>query len=150
MTPEGKKFFESLSELGKLAVYVGFTEQSGRYDKEGEGNATVAQIAAFNEFGTSTIPARPFMQDTVNQHPEEVKALFKDAMSQIKHGAEAQQILNQIGVTAVGMMQEQILDGQYAPNAPSTIRKKTKDGKVGDHPLIDTARMLQNIKYVIR
>ena len=146
LTREGEQFLKNLDDLNKLAVYVGFTEESGAYDD----GLTVAQVAAFNEFGTSTIPARPFMQDTVNQNYDLIVDTMKQAMAMVQNGTDAKTILNRIGVDAVGLMQAQIESGQYAPNAPSTIRQKTKNGKVGDHPLIDTGRMWQNIHYVIR
>lgn len=45
----------------------------------------------------------------------------------------------------MGLVQEKIESGSYEPNAPSTIRKKKSD-----KPLIDTGRMRQSVKYVIR
>ena len=60
-------------------------------------------------------------------------------------GGTAEQSLKQIGVFGVGLVQEKIESGSYEPNAPSTIRKKKSD-----KPLIDTGKMRQSVKYVIR
>ena len=56
--------------------------------------------------------------------------------------AERQRFDHFVGV---GLVQEKIESGSYEPNAPSTIRKKKSD-----KPLIDTGRMRQSVKYVIR
>ena len=141
MTREGEQFVKNMEDLRKLAVYVGFTEESGSYDD----GTTIAQIAAYNEFGTSTIPARPFMQDTVNQNQEAIVASIEQAMTMIKNWTPAKEILNRIGVSSVALMQKQIRDGQYEPNSPVTVAIKGSS-----HPLIDTGRMWQSIHYVIR
>ena len=93
LTPEGEKFFRQIDELQDKEVFVGF--QAGKVtDDRG---VDMAQIAMWNELGTSTAPSRPFLRKSVDE------------------------------------------------NAPSTIRKKKSD-----KPLIDTGKMRQSVKYVIR
>lgn len=72
--------------------------------------------------------------------PETVKYTAESILRQT-----AEQSLKQIGVFGVGLVQEKIESGSYEPNAPSTIRKKKSD-----KPLIDTGKMRQSVKYVIR
>ena len=125
LTPEGEKFFRQIDELQDKEVFVGF--QAGKVtDDRG---VDMAQIAMWNELGTSTAPSRPFLRKSVDENA----------------GGTAEQSLKQIGVFGVGLVQEKIESGSYEPNAPSTIRKKKSD-----KPLIDTGRMRQSVKYVIR
>ena len=60
-------------------------------------------------------------------------------------GAEAGEVLKLIGIYQKDLMQQEILDGGFLPNAPGTIRRKGSS-----KPLIDTGRMRQSVNYVIR
>jgi len=57
LTPEGKRYMEQLKRLTELQVHVGF--QSG--DDPYEDGTDLVSVAAYNEFGSSSTPARPFM-----------------------------------------------------------------------------------------
>ena len=133
LTPEGEKFFRQIDELQDKEVFVGF--QAGKVaDDRG---VDMAQIAMWNELGTSTAPSRPFLRKSVDENAQQLKS--------ITAGGTAEQSLKQIGVFGVGLVQEKIESGSYEPNAPSTIRRKKSD-----KPLIDTGKMRQSVKYVIR
>ena len=142
LTSEGRTFFDTLKELGKKKVYVGFLAKDGKAYEDG---LTVAQVAAWNEFGTSDMPSRPFMRQTLSENQDKIKQLFDDAGKAVVKGAKADEVYNKIGVVAKAMMQDQIVNGKYKPNAPSTIRKKGSD-----RPLIDTGQMRQSVNYEIR
>ena len=60
-------------------------------------------------------------------------------------GSSVEAALNRIGVVAKGIIQEEIRDGSFAPNAPSTIRQKGSA-----QPLIDTGQMRQSVNYAIK
>ena len=57
----------------------------------------------------------------------------------------AEQALADLGVTVKGIVQEEIVEGDFAPNATSTIKKKGSE-----RPLIDTGHMRQSVNYVIK
>ena len=58
LTPEGQRFFAEIEKLKEQQVFVGF--QAGQVaDDRG---VDMAQIAMFNELGTSTAPSRPFLR----------------------------------------------------------------------------------------
>ena len=139
-TPEWKNFKAALKQLENLEVGVGFLEE----DKNDEG-ISLAQIAAINEYGTSTIPARPFLRQSFEQNEDEIRDVCGQAIKMVASGVEVSKALDAIGVKAVGIVQEQIVHGDFTPNAPSTIRKKKSD-----KPLIDTGQMRQGIHYVKR
>lgn len=141
LTPEGEKFFRQIDELQDEEVFVGF--QAGKVtDDRG---VDMAQIAMWNELGTSTAPSRPFLRKSVDENADPINAMCAQQLKSITAGGTAEQSLKQIGVFGVGLVQEKIESGSYEPNAPSTIRKKKSD-----KPLIDTGKMRQSVKYVIR
>lgn len=142
LTPEGKKFLNELRKLENLEVQVGFQAGEATYDDTG---ADVAEIAAYNEFGSSDTPARPFMRQSFEKHEDELQKACDEANKTIAKGGTAEQALNRIGVFCKGLVQNEIVDGGFAPNAESTIKKKGSA-----QPLIDTGLMRQSVNYVIK
>ncbi len=140
MTPEGKRYFKELKKLAKMEVRVGF-----QGDETYDDGVSVAEIAAFNELGTSDTPARPFMKQSFEKHEKELQAACDQVNKAIIAGRSAEQALDVLGVTAKGIVQEEIADGDFAPNAPSTVKKKGSD-----KPLIDTGHMRQSVNYVVK
>jgi hypothetical protein len=129
----------------KLNVGVGFFEQSHPH-RDGDGkmsDLTVTEIAIINEYGDGHTPARPFMAQTWERYKNEtankisglVKMLMDGQLSRIAYVAR-------IGAYYRGKIQRTIVDGDFLPNAPSTIRKK-KSTK----PLIDTGEMRQSVEF---
>ena len=140
ITPEGQKFFAEIDKLKSLEVFVGY--QSG--DAEDNG-ADVAQVAMWNELGTSHMPSRPFLRMSGDDNVDKINSMCQSSLKEVVNGGGAEQCLKKLGVFAVSLIQKKIEDGSFAPNAPSTIAKKGSD-----KPLIDTGRMRQSTKYVIR
>ena len=141
LTPEGKRYFKELQKLANLEVQVGF--QAG---VAAEKNGTdLVEIAAYNEFGSSTTPARPFMRQSFERHQDQLQKACDAVNQTISNGGTAEQGLNQLGVMCKGLVQQEIVDGGFAPNAPSTIKKKGSS-----QPLIDTGTMRQSVNYVIK
>ena len=52
LTPEGRRYFEQLQKLSRLEVQVGFQEGQTYEDC-----TSLADVAAYNELGTSYSPA---------------------------------------------------------------------------------------------
>lgn len=50
-----------------------------------------------------------------------------------------------LGLMAKGLVQDEIVNGDFAPNAESTIQKKGSE-----QPLIDTGTMRQSVNFVIK
>lgn len=140
LTPEGRRYFEALKKLSELEVQVGF-----QGDQTAEDGTSLAEIAAYNELGTSTIPARPFMKQSFENHEDELRAACERVNAALASSKSVEQALNVLGVTVKGLVQAEIVDGDFAENAPSTIKKKGSD-----RPLIDTGTMRQSVNYVIK
>jgi len=141
LTPEGRKFLAELEKLKGFQVHVGY--QAGEVaDDDG---VDIANVAAFNELGTETAPARPFLRKSVDENTGKIKAMCARQLKRIRDGATAEDVLKKLGVFQKGLVQKKIVDGSFEPNKPSTIRKKHSD-----KPLIDTGLMRRSVNYVIK
>lgn len=133
-----------LDKLNGTEIEVGFFE----YDKYGteNGNLYVAQVAAFNEFGTETVPQRPFMTETFEGFANQLhmargmKTVFQNVLL---NGRQVVQLLKNLGRTTADIMQISIED-YPGSNSPSTIARKGKND-----PLYDTGKMLESVKFKI-
>lgn len=140
LTPEGRRYFRELQKMTEMEVRVGF-----QGDEKYEDGTTIAEVAAYNEFGSSDTPERPFMRQSFENHESELQAACDAANRLVSSGGSADQALQQIGVVAKGLVQEEIVNGGFAPNAESTIRKKGSE-----QPLIDTGTMRQSVNFVVK
>lgn len=140
MTPEGKRYFRELQKLAELEVQVGF-----QGDEAYEDGTSLAEVAAYNEFGTSDMPERPFMRQSFENHEAELQAACDLVNQTLASGGTTEAALNKLGVTVRGLVQEEIVGGGFAPNAESTIRKKGSE-----QPLIDTGFMRQSVDFVVK
>ena len=141
VTPEGKRFLSEIKKLTESVIHVGFQADQSHY----ENGTDLVDVAAYNEFGASDIPARPFMKQSFENHEPELKAACTAAYQKVSAGGTAEQALKELGAFAKGLIQEEIANGSFEPNAPSTIRKKGSE-----RPLIDTGFMRQSVNYVIK
>ena len=141
ITPDGRRLERILRDLDKKEIRIGF--QRGKATDEN--GVDMCDIAMWNELGTSHSPARPFMRQTVDNHEGEINALLKQARQSLLGGYSGEQVLKEIGLKVKDMMQNEIINGGFVPNAASTIRKKGSD-----RPLIDTGRTRQSVNYEIK
>ena len=140
-TPEGKAFAQALDEIASKKIKVGFLE--GETEQDG---TSIADIAAWNELGTEDgrIPSRPFMRQSVENHRPEINRHILAEGNKLAAGASAKEVLSGIGDFFVRNLQKEIRNGDFVPNAPSTVAAKGSD-----RPLIDTGRMRQSVHFQI-
>ena len=170
ITPEGKRLFKELQKLMGLQVQVGFTVEAAGQGKHHEAvsadnyddGTTIAEVAAWNEFGTYNIPERPFIRQSVDKNEAAIKAMCAAQLKAIVEGkADADKAIRAVGALQVGLMQHEIISGNFEENAPITIKggwmrnqKSGKPfyvkGKESSTPLVDTGRMRQSIHYVVK
>lgn len=138
---QAKALIERLRADKEKAVYVGFPAE---FDEpvEGAGNFNLASLAAVLEFGNEHIPSRPFLRQTLSENQEKYTALFTQLF---KQGLQIERIYEQLALVAQGDVQLNIARGNWAPNAKSTIKQKGSS-----KPLIDTGKMRQSVKGIVK
>lgn len=105
-------------------------------------DVNVATVAAAQEFGTSTIPARPFFRTMVSNKEREWGPAAAKLLK--ANDYDVDRTLNQVGMGIKGQLQQSILDTNAPALAASTIKAKGFD-----KPLIDTGHMINSVDYEI-
>ncbi len=136
-----KQLIEQIKASGEKAVYVGFPAEFNE-KVEGSDNFNLASLAAVLEFGNERIPSRPFLRQTLAENQEKYTELF---VKLFESGVSIDQIYEQIALIAQGDVQQNIVNGKWTANAPSTIKRK-KSSK----PLIDTGKLRQSIRGIVK
>lgn len=103
----------------------------------------VTNVAAWNEFGTSRAPARPFMRNAnANRIREPVRALLAARLD--GHLIVDHKLASQVGNVAKREYQQEIRELDRPPNAPATVARKKSE-----NPLIDTGKLRQSITHEV-
>lgn len=138
----GPGLAEVLKRVRDSAVSVGIHADAGVHDNAD--GATVAQIGAYNEFGTETIPERSFLRSTMaDKRAEYTRNINKIVKSALSGKRDARQGMGLLGRQAENDIKLTIRNLMTPPNAESTIRAK----KGANNPLIDTGQMLNSIRW---
>lgn len=123
-------------------VLVGVPE--GKAEADG---TSIASIAAIHEFGSpeNGIPERSFLRGGIVDSLDKITALNIDHIRRIAGGGFTVAVaLQRLGAFAAGAVQQFITQGNFTPNAPSTIARKRSS-----KPLIDTGSLRASITYQI-
>lgn len=136
-----KQLIEQIKATSEKAAYVGFPAEFNE-NVEGSDNFNLASLGAVLEFGNEHIPSRPFLRQTLAENQEKYTALF---VKLFESGVSIEQIYEQIALIAQGDVQQNIVNGNWTANAPSTIKRK-KSSK----PLIDTGKLRQSVKGIVK
>ena len=144
----GDKYKKFLAKLGEIAGGVKAGILQGATTTDGK---NIAEYAIYNEFGTSRIPARPFLRTVAKEKP---KTWIGQMVRRIKGKAADPAAWKGALVVCGEQMQADIKDsiqnGSWTPNAPATVKAKARKGKIEpDHPLIDTGQMLAAVSYEV-
>ena len=134
----------------RSSVLVGFqegtkTKKEVKGQREKEGGKSMPQIAAENEFGTKTIPARPFMSTSFDENINKIQELITQQYYDVFDGKKtAKQGLDTVGIIFTGMIQQKIRQIIFPPNSPATIAMKGSS-----KPLIDFGQMIQSVRHKV-
>lgn len=126
-----------------VGVFSGATREGSK--------TTVAQYAAYNEFGTTRIPPRPFLRSTMEARQEEwTEAIKGSVSSNLKSGQFSNRsILEVVGKGAVKDVQAKIMSNMPPPNAPAVTARKVRLGRTHIGTLYDTGLMHASVEYKI-
>ena len=137
----GKKLRRLLREAGKggvSAVKVGFFS-TARY----EDGTPVAAVAAWNEFGTETIPERPFFRNALAESERSVGRILQAGLDTKKMVVD-EQLAGRVGEYVQGKIQDSITSLKEPPNAPETVRRKGSSD-----PLLDTETLRNSVTWEV-
>lgn len=139
-----------LRELARTEVLVGVPESNTTRKK---GDVTNAELLYIHSKGSPLqhIPARPLVEPAITAptNRDIIADKLRDAGASILDGkpAEARKGMKLTGMAAVSLIKSWFTDprNNWAPNAPSTIKRKGSD-----RPLIDLGALRRAITYVLR
>ncbi len=112
-----RRYQEAASELVEVGVFD---------DPE------LALIAAANEFGTATIPARPFMRQGLDRAQNAIGDSLQTGAGLILDGLDADTALTRTLVVAKQVVLESLGDPPGPPNDPDTVEAKGSDQPLED------------------
>lgn len=138
----GEKLAKRLAEIASRmsgSVNVGFME-GATYPDSG---IPVAQVAFWNEFGTTTIPPRPFFRTMIARESKGWSVLVHRAAKHYDYNGET--VLKFMGVKIAEQLQQSIVGWQSPANAPYTVKKKGFN-----KPLIHTAHMQNSVDFEVK
>lgn len=137
-----RKLFKRLAGTrGKVAIGV-----LGNVAGKAHGATTLYDVAAANEFGTSRIPARSFLRDTLDLNEAKVRAFCSKQAALVLKGTITNEIaLEKVGLFVQGLIQSRIAAGIAPANEPATIKAKGSS-----KPLIDSGQLRGSISYEVR
>lgn len=154
-----KPLLDRLSkEIRGAHVKVGVLGSKASRDSDDNSPATNIEIAIYNEFGTDSIPERPFLRTTFAKHRQEmVEHLARLLTAVVERGYDVKAGLNIIGLDLSAKVQALIRQGsELTPNAPATIAAKLAKGKwrktpakEAPRPLIDSGQLVNSISYSV-
>jgi len=108
--------------------------------------ASIIQVALWNNYGTDRTPARPFMDLAAREMREVYKKGMNTLGPKIARGeARVDKVLDVLGLQAEDCVRRAIMDGEWQPNAPETIKRKKSE-----RPLVDTGTMRNRVTHVVR
>lgn len=144
--------FRKMQALESLTLTVGIQGRKaaarvGKGSSKG-GGTPLGAIAFFNEFGTRTIPARPFLRPAIfNNREETARKIAKEmAIYVARPQRDVLTTLGNIGKDVASKVRARIENaGSFVPNAPSTV-----EGKGSSRPLHDSGRLSRSISWAVR
>jgi len=135
------KMLERLGQLRDLKV--GVLAGTGQHPNSDDGT-TVAEVAFKNEFGTDTIPARPFLRPTMRENHRKFARITKQIYEQTLNGiGNVDHMVKGLGMLAQSLVVQAIDSTLTPPNALATLLAKAPK----THPLIHTGRLRQSISW---
>jgi HK97 gp10 family phage protein len=150
-TDKRSSFDERVKQLELLEnsyVTIGFqdgsvTRSQTKGTRKKEPGKSMAQIAAENEFGTTNIPARPFMRTSFDENLQRISNAISSEYDKIIDGqSTVKRSLNLIGLFMTDLIQQKIRAIQTPPNSKRTIAIKRSS-----KPLIDFGQMIQSVRH---
>lgn len=141
-----KQILSELHKFKNAIVKAGILSNSGNVN-----GISIVQYATWNENGVASkrgkwkIPPRSFIKGWADNNKDKIKTVIEKLFTQVQTGnATADEALKKLGLFAKSGIQEYIRNGNFVPNASSTVKKKGSS-----RPLIDTGAMRNAVNYEV-
>lgn len=142
-TAKLKRLKRELDRCKDAYVEVGIYDKAGEY----EDGTSVIMVALWNEFGTESIPSRPFLRNAVLGEAAKINAWRVEVIRKIFHGQmTGRQALEALGFRVRELIRKSIRSDTPPPNAPATLARKRADG-VPPRTLVHTQLLLRSVEY---
>jgi hypothetical protein len=131
---------KSIADKLEGGVKVGFLEGAKYPD-----GTPVAAVAFWNEFGTSTIPPRPFFRNMIAKESK----TWADKMARLAKGTnnDGEAVYGMMGDDIAGALAQSIIQTNSPRLSKNTHKKSARSGF--DKPLIDTGLMMDSIQFKV-
>ena len=134
--PGTAKVLATLKGFDGLEGKVGWFETAAYPD-----GTAVAYVPTIHEFGTASIPARPFMRPAVADNGSQwLEQLADGARASLTGGQSPDAVLELVALGAAGNVAEKIAAVASPPLKPATIARKGSS-----KPLVDTGQMIASV-----
>lgn len=163
---------KQLRKTAEARVLVGVPESGANRAAEPGQAINNAVLGYIHEFGApeANIPARPWLVPSIRQNESKLAVAMKRATITAldpKQSANADKMLEQVGILAVGYVKSYIQAGLEPPLSERTLAGRAARGRKGAaqelenrrlglapstelaKPLIDTGAFLRSINYVV-
>jgi len=145
-----ENYASGLRELSQFVVKAGYPSEVdvGNAD-DGDDWATeiseIALVALANEFGTDKVPERSFIRSAIDEGRRDIENLKAELAQRVAVGQlSAKQALEALGVKAVDLIKNKIVEIKTPANAPLTVAIKGYN-----NPLIRTGQMKNSTQFVV-
>ena len=144
---KSKKQVQAMKEIKNKYVAVGVlaNEATGRVYGAG---ASVLQVAAANEFGTTKTPQRSFLVMPQQLKAPEISKFIRVQLGKVLEGREVKKGLGLIGVFVTNVSVDAFDSGGFG-KWPA-LDDKTIEAKGSSAPLIDTGTLKNSVTYEVR
>jgi hypothetical protein len=141
------------AHISALKQLKGRRVEVGWFDDTYPSGKSVADVMEINEYGAvinrdgklTVIPARPWMRLAQENFRGKRKDVEKRVFTRLfNKEIKPREAMKQIAQAIKRSVVSSIRNGQWAPNAPSTIAKKGSD-----KPLIDTSQAVETVDFRI-
>jgi len=140
-----KKLQENMKSMANLGVSIGYVGPLGAAD-HGSG-LNMATLAAFQEFGTDTIDARPFLRTFYTEYDSQIKKLWAVETGLIfEKGKDPLDAYREIakGMARLALQRFDTASSWAKPDDPKTIKEKG-----GSKPLVDSGKLREYLGWAV-
>lgn len=144
---------EEMSYLNSHMVEIGILgEDKERKPDDPKKRTTILEYAVYNEFGTSKIPARPFMRTAIEKNKVSIRKTVDKCLEKILQGRmTGENALKIIGEEIRGHIIKAIekADDWAEPLNSKTLKAKLKRGANNNKVLLEDRSLISAIRYKI-